>query len=225
MKMDAQHITLVDHHKLSRFVAAAFEKLGVPPQDAAIAANVLVLADLRGVDTHGVIRFNPGSWYVKWLRDGEMNPAPKIHIVSDAGSSALLDGDRGIGMVVGHRAMELAIEKAKVSGIGIVGVCNSRHFGMSAYYAMQALAHDMIGIAMTNAGRQVVPTFGSEARFGTNPICFAAPAQKELPFVIDMATTTAAAGKLEVAARRGASIPLGWALNEKAQPPTDPRIA
>ena len=225
MKMDAQHITLVDHHKLSRFVAAAFEKLGVPPQDAAIAANVLVLADLRGVDTHGVIRFNPGSWYVKWLRDGEMNPAPKIHIVSDAGSSALLDGDRGIGMVVGHRAMELAIEKAKVSGIGIVGVCNSRHFGMSAYYAMQALAHDMIGIAMTNAGRQVVPTFGSEARFGTNPICFAAPAQKELPFVIDMATTTAAAGKLEVAARRGASSPLGGALNETAQPTTDPRIA
>ena len=224
MKMDAQHITLVDHHKLSRFVAAAFEKLGVPPQDAAIAANVLVLADLRGVDTHGVIRFNPGSWYVKWLRDGEMNPAPKIHIVSDAGSSALLDGDRGIGMVVGHRAMELAIEKAKVSGIGIVGVCNSRHFGMSAYYAMQALAHDMIGIAMTNAGRQVVPTFGSEARFGTNPICFAAPAQKELPFVIDMATTTAAAGKLEVAARHGASIPPGWALNEKDQPPTNPKI-
>jgi L-2-hydroxycarboxylate dehydrogenase (NAD+) len=225
MKMDAQHITLVDHHKLTRFVAAAFEKLGVPPQDAAIAANVLVLADLRGVDTHGVIRFNPGSWYVKWLRDGEMSPAPKIHIVSDAGSSALLDGDRGIGMVIGHRAMDLAIEKAKVSGVGMVGVCNSRHFGMSAYYAMQALAHDMIGIAMTNAGRQVVPTFGSEARFGTNPICFAAPAQKELPFVIDMATTTAAAGKLEVAARRGASIPLGWALDEKAQPTNDPRIA
>jgi L-2-hydroxycarboxylate dehydrogenase (NAD+) len=225
MKIDAQHITLVDHHKLTRFVAAAFEKLGVPPQDAAIAANVLVLADLRGVDTHGVIRFNPGSWYVKWLRDGEMSPAPKIHIVSDAGSSALLDGDRGIGMVIGHRAMEIAIEKAMVSGVGMVGVCNSRHFGMSAYYAMQALPHDMIGIAMTNAGRQVVPTFGSEARFGTNPICFAAPAQKELPFVIDMATTTAAAGKLEVAARRGASIPLGWALDEKAPPTTDPRIA
>jgi L-2-hydroxycarboxylate dehydrogenase (NAD+) len=225
MKMDAQHITLVDHHKLTRFVAAAFEKLGVPPQDAAIAANVLVLADLRGVDTHGVIRFNPGSWYVKWLRDGEMSPAPKIHIVSDAGSSALLDGDRGIGMVIGHRAMDLAIEKAKVSGVGMVGVCNSRHFGMSAYYAMQALAHDMIGIAMTNAGRQVVPTFGSEARFGTNPICFAAPAQKELPFVIDMATTTAAAGKLELAARQGKSIPAGWALSESAETTNDPRVA
>jgi L-2-hydroxycarboxylate dehydrogenase (NAD+) len=225
MKIDAQHITLVDHHKLTRFVAAAFEKLGVPPQDAAISANVLVMADLRGVDTHGVIRFNPGSWYVKWLRNGEMTPAPRIEIVSDAGSSALLDGDRGIGMVIGHRAMELAIEKAKVSGVGMIGVCNSRHFGMSAYYAMQALPHDMIGIAMTNAGRQVVPTFGSEARFGTNPICFAAPAGNELPFVIDMATTTAAAGKLELAARRGASIPLGWALDAKAEPTSDPRTA
>jgi LDH2 family malate/lactate/ureidoglycolate dehydrogenase len=128
-------------------------------------------------------------------------------------------------MVIGHRAMELAIEKAKLSGVGMVGVCNSRHFGMSAYYAMQALPDDMIGIAMTNAGRQVVPTFGSEARFGTNPICFAAPAQNELPFVIDMATTTAAAGKLELAVRRGASIPLGWALDEKAEPTSDPKIA
>jgi LDH2 family malate/lactate/ureidoglycolate dehydrogenase len=225
MKPDAQHTTLIDHHKLTCFVAAAFEKLGVPPPDAAIAADVLVLADLRGVDTHGVIRFNPRSWYVKWLRDGEMTPAPKIRVVSDAGSSALLDGERGIGMVIGHHAMKLAIEKAKVSGVGMVGVCNSRHFGMSAYYAMQALPHDMIGIAMTNAGRQVVPTFGSEARFGTNPICFAAPAQKELPFVIDMATTTAAAGKLEIAVRRGASIPLGWALDEKAKPTSDPGIA
>jgi L-2-hydroxycarboxylate dehydrogenase (NAD+) len=145
METDAQHMTLVDHHKLRRFVAAAFGKLGVAPADAAIAANVLVMADLRGVDTHGVIRFNPGSWYVKWLRDGEMTPEPKIRVVSDAVSSALLDGDRGIGMVIGHRAMELAIEKAKASGVGMVGVCNSRHFGMSAYYAMQALPHDMIG--------------------------------------------------------------------------------
>lgn len=178
MENEAQHLTLVDHQKLTRFVTTAFKKLGVPPQDAAIAANVLVMADLRGVDTHGVIRFNPGSWYVKWLREGEMSPVPKIRIVSDAASSALLDGDRGIGMVIGHRAMELAIEKAKDCGVGMVGVRNSRHFGMSAYYAMRALPHDMIGISMTNAGRQVVPTFGRDAKFGTNPICFAAPAQK-----------------------------------------------
>jgi L-2-hydroxycarboxylate dehydrogenase (NAD+) len=225
METDARHIALVDHGKLRGFVAAAFEKLGVPPKDADIAATVLVMADLRGVDTHGVIRFNPTSWYVKWLRDGDMTAAPNIQIVSDAKSSALLDGDRGIGMVIGHRAMELAIEKAKLSGIGIVGVRNSRHFGMSAYYAMRALPHDMIGIAMTNASRQVVPTFGRDAKFGTNPICFAAPAQAELPYVIDMATTTAAAGKLELAARRGASIPQGWALDEKAEPTSDPQIA
>jgi LDH2 family malate/lactate/ureidoglycolate dehydrogenase len=118
METDAQQITLVDHHKLARFVATAFEKLGVPSSDAAIAADVLVMADLRGVDTHGVIRFNPRSWYVKWLRDGEMSAVPKIQTVSDAGSSALIDGGRGIGMVIGHRAMELAIEKAKLSGVG-----------------------------------------------------------------------------------------------------------
>jgi len=225
VETNVKHTALVDHRKLTRFVAACFKKLGLPPQDAEIAATVLVAADLRGVDTHGVIRFNPQSWYVKWLRDGEMTPAAKIEILSETGSSALLDGDRGVGMVIGHRAMELAIEKAKVSGVGMVGVCNSRHFGMSAYYAMRTLPHDMIGIAMTNAGRQVVPTFGREARFGTNPICFAAPTQDELPFVIDMATTTAAAGKLELAVRRGASIPLGWALDEKGEPTSDPRTA
>jgi len=118
-----------------------------------------------------------------------------------------------------------AIDKAQSCGIGMVGVRNSRHYGMSAQYAMQALAHDMIGIAMTNAGRQVVPTFGREARFGTNPMCFAVPADKELPFVLDMATTTAAAGKLELAARLEKSIPTGWALDEKAQATQDPRIA
>ena len=146
-------------------------------------------------------------------------------MISESSSTALIDGDRGMGMVIGHRAMELAIAKAKQSGIGMVGVRNSRHYGMSAYYAMQALPHDMIGIAMTNASRQVVPTFGREARFGTNPMCFAVPADKELPFVLDMATTTAAAGKLELAARMEKAIPLGWALNENAQATDDPRVA
>ena len=185
--------TRVDHQKLTRFVSQAFQKLGVPENDAEIAAKVLVAADLRGVDTHGVIRFNPNAWYVKWLQEGSMNPTPNIRVVSENGSTALIDGDTGIGMVIGHRAMELAIQKAKSSGVAMVGARNSRHFGMSAYYAMRALPHDMIGIAMTNASRQVVPTFGLEAKFGTNPICFAVPADKELPFVLDMATTTAAA--------------------------------
>ena len=215
----------INHEKLTRFVQAAFEKLGVPAADAQIAAETLVAADLRGVDTHGVIRFSPHAWYVKWLSDGSMTAKPNIRVISETPSTALLDGDRGMGMVIGRRAMELAIEKAKQCGIGMVGVRNSRHYGMSAQYAMQALAHDMIGIAMTNASRQVVPTFGREARFGTNPMCFAVPADKELPFVLDMATTTAAAGKLELAARLEKSIPTGWALDEKAEATHDPRVA
>ncbi len=225
MANSAENLTRVNHEKLARFVARSFEKLGVSSEDAAIAAKVLVSADLRGVDTHGVIRFQPQAWYVKWLREGSMTAQPRIQTISEGASTALIDGDRGMGMVIGHRAMEIAMRKAKESGIGMVGVRNSRHYGMSAYYAMLALPHDMIGIAMTNASRQVVPTFGREARFGTNPMCFAVPADKELPFVLDMATTTAAAGKLELAARQGKPIPTGWALDEKAQATVDPRMA
>src|SRR5918992_1992180 len=220
-----ENMTRVNHHKLRRFVSRSFEKLNVTPGDAEIAATVLVASDLRGVDTHGVIRFNPHSWYVKWLSEGSMTARPNIRVISESATTALLDGDCGMGMVIGHRAMELAIQKAKSSGVAMVGVRNSRHYGMSAYYAMLALPHDMIGIAMTNASRQVVPTFGRESRFGTNPMCFAVPAAKELPFILDMATTTAAAGKLELAARQGKSIPSGWALNDQAEATDDPRVA
>jgi L-2-hydroxycarboxylate dehydrogenase (NAD+) len=225
MATDTSGMTRINHEKLIRFVTRSFEKLGVPATDAAIAANVLVTADLRGVDTHGVIRFNPTAWYVKWLRDGVMTAKPNIRVITENASSALLDADNGMGFVAGHRAMALAVQKAKTTGVGIVTVRNSRHFGMSAYYSMLALPHDMIGIAMTNASRQVVPTFGREARFGTNPISFAIPAQDEQPFVLDMATTTAAAGKLELAIRLGKPVPTGWALNEKAEATTDPKVA
>ena len=225
MSPDPTSSKRINHEKLAHLVKSAFEKLGVPESDAQIAADTLVAADLRGVDTHGVIRFSPHAWYVKWLTEGSMTARPNIRVISETASSALIDGDRGIGMVVGHRAMELAIAKAKKAGIGVVGVRNSRHYGMSAQYAMQALAHDMIGIAMTNASRQVVPTFGRESRFGTNPVCFAVPTENERPFVLDMATTTAAAGKLELAARLDRKIPLGWALDENAAPTDDPRVA
>jgi L-2-hydroxycarboxylate dehydrogenase (NAD+) len=219
------NMTRVNHERLIRFVSRSFEKLGVPASDAEIAANVLVASDLRGVDTHGVIRFQANGWYIQWLKQGTMNAKPNIRFVSESASCALLDADNGMGMVAGHRAMEIAVKKAKQTGVGMVSVRNSRHYGMSAYYSMLALPHDMIGIAMTNASRQVVPTFGREARFGTNPLCFAVPAQNERPFVLDMATNTAAAGKLELALRLGKSIPTGWALNESAEPTTDPKIA
>ncbi|MSP39523.1 MAG: Ldh family oxidoreductase [Deltaproteobacteria bacterium] len=225
MATDTSGMTRINHEKLIRFVTRSFEKLGVPASDAEIAANVLVASDLRGVDTHGVIRFNPNAWYVKWLRDGVMTAQPNIRVIAENSSTALLDADNGMGFVAGHRAMEIAVKKAKETGVGIVTVRNSRHYGMSAYYSMLALPHDMIGIAMTNASRQVVPTFGREARFGTNPMSFAIPAQDEQPFVLDMATTTAAAGKLELAIRLGKPVPTGWALNEKAEPTTDPKVA
>ena len=215
----------VDHQKLKRFVSMVFQRLGVPEPDAMIAAEVLVMADLRGVDSHGVVRLNPHGWYVKSLREGLVNPKPQIRIVQETLASALVEGDGGLGMVVGHWATELAIKKARQASVGITVVRNSRHFGMSAYFAMLALPHDMIGISMTNAGRQVVPTFGREAKYGTNPISLAAPAGDEPPFILDMATTTAAAGKLEIAARLGESIPLGWALDEEARPTSDPRAA
>jgi LDH2 family malate/lactate/ureidoglycolate dehydrogenase len=221
----ATELKRINHQKLTRFVSRSFEKLGVPAADAEIAARVLVASDLRGVDTHGVIRFNPQSWYVKWLREGSMSARPNIRVLAESATTALLDGERGMGMVIGHRAMELAIQKARSSGVAMVGVRNSRHYGMSAYYAMLALPHDMIGIAMTNASRQVVPTFGGEAKYGTNPLCFAVPADKELPFVLDMATTTAAAGKLELAARLGKAIPGGWALGDNDDETHDPRAA
>ncbi len=225
MATHSESMTRVDHRQLRSFVSRAFERLGVSKEDADIGANVLVQADLRGVDTHGVIRFNPHAWYVKWLTEGSMTARPSLRVISESASTALLDGDRGMGMVIGHRAMEMAIGKARNSGIGMVAVRNSRHYGMSAYYSMMALPYDMVGIAMTNASRQVVPTFGREARFGTNPLCFAVPADKELPFVLDMATTTAAAGKLELAARQGKTIPLGWALDEHAAATDDPKVA
>ncbi len=220
-----QETLRINPDKLRCFVASVFQALGVPNEDAKIAADVLVAADLRGVDSHGVVRMNPHNWYAKALRDGQMNPKPQIRVAQETVASALIDGDGGLGMVVGHSAAELAIKKAREAGVGFVAVRNSRHFGMAAYYAMLALPHDMIGISMTTAGRQVVPTFGQQARYGTNPICLAAPAATELPFVLDMATTTAASGKLEIAARFGRTIPLGWALDEQARPTADPRVA
>jgi L-2-hydroxycarboxylate dehydrogenase (NAD+) len=121
MESSTEAMTRIDHRKLRRFLVASFEKFGVPRNDAEIAANALIMADLRGVDTHGVIRFSPNAWYVKWLSEGSMKAKPDIKIIRETPSSALFDGDRGIGMVIGHRAMELAIRKAKESGVAMVG--------------------------------------------------------------------------------------------------------
>jgi LDH2 family malate/lactate/ureidoglycolate dehydrogenase len=216
-------MTRVNHEKLIRFVSLSFEKLGVPASDAEIAANVLVASDLRGVDTHGVIRFNSHAWYVKWLRDGAMTAKPNIRVVSESASTALLDAANGMGMVAGHRAMAMARQSQRVRRRHRHSAQLRRYHGMSAYYSMLALLHDMIGIAMTNASRQGCrPSAATRALH--DPICFAVPAKDERPFVLDMVTNTAAAGKLELAVRPATDSPR-LALNENAELTTDPKGA
>ncbi len=209
---------------LRGFVSDIFIKLGIPEKDASIAADVLIAADLRGVDSHGVSNYMEAI-YVPGLKAGLINPNPDIQITRESAATAHIDGDGGLGMVVGHWAMNVAIKKASEAGAGFVTVTNSRHFSMASYYSMMALPHEMIGISMTNATPNVLPTFGRDPKLGTNPISLAAPADKEPPFVLDMATSAVAVGKLIIAKRLGVPIPAGWAADIEGNATTDPGIA
>jgi L-2-hydroxycarboxylate dehydrogenase (NAD+) len=203
---------------LKEFCVRVFRALDVPEEDARITADVLVQADLRGIDSHGVARLRR---YVDGLRSGMMVPRPQVKTVVETPVTATLDAGGGLGQPVSYRAMEMAIRKAKEYGAGFVTVCNSNHYGIAGYYAMMALEHDCIGISMTNADVLVVPTFGRDAVLGTNPIAVAAPAGQERPFVLDMATSTVPRGKLEVYNRLGKPMPLGWATDERGVATTD----
>jgi LDH2 family malate/lactate/ureidoglycolate dehydrogenase len=203
---------------LIEFTERVFESLGVPEEDAHITAEVLVSADLRGVDSHGVARLRR---YVDGIRNGLMNPQPDVQTITETPTTALIDAGSGLGQPVSYRAMERAIDKALDYGTGFVSVRMSNHFGIAGYYAMMALEHDCIGIAMTNSGRHVLPTFGRVPMLGTNPIAVAAPAGEEFPFVLDMATSTVPMGKLEVYRRLDKAMPLGWAADETGQPIND----
>ena len=205
--------------ELKAFCTRVFEKMGVREEDARITSDVLVTADLRGVDSHGVARLRR---YVKGLRDGTMVARPESKVVTETPVTASIDAGAGLGQPVSYRAMEQAIEKALALGAGFVTLRNSNHFGIAGYYAMMALDHDCIGLTMTNASQLVVPTFGRDAMLGTNPIAVAAPAGEERPFVLDMATSTVPRGKLEVYQRQERSIPSGWATDETGSPTQDP---
>jgi L-2-hydroxycarboxylate dehydrogenase (NAD+) len=204
---------------LKDFCVQVFQKLGVPEEDARITTDVLVTADLRGIDSHGVARLRR---YANGLRDGMMVARPEIQVVTETPTTALIDAGAGLGQPVSYRAMQKAIQKALDVGAGFVTVRNSNHYGIAGYYAMMALEHDCIGISMTNAAVLVVPTFGRDAVLGTNPIAVAAPAEEERPFVLDMATSTVPRGKLEVYNRLEKPIPLGWATDETGTPTTEP---
>ncbi len=207
--------------ELIEFTARVLSHLGMDPADARLAGEVLVDADLMGIDSHGIAHLPAHGSYAPALRDGRVNPRPNITIVRETPSTALIDGDGGFGVVTGHRAMRLAIEKAKAVGTGSVAVTNSRHYGAAGYYAMMAVPEDMIGLSMTNAGPWFVPTFAKKKMIGTNPIAVAAPAGREQPFLVDMATSTVAMGKLEIALREGKPIPRGWALDGEGRPTED----
>ncbi|WP_304516757.1 Ldh family oxidoreductase [Cecembia rubra] len=193
-------------------------KIGCSEKDAALAADVLLSADLRGVDSHGVARL---SGYVRLWEKGRINAQPKIRVVHETPSTAVVDGDGGLGLVVAPYAMQVAIDKAKNAGTGWVAVKNSNHYGIAGYHAMMALEHEMIGLSLTNASPLVSPTFSKERLLGTNPISVAIPAKEQPPFVADMATTTAANGKLEILQRKNLDAPIGWVQDKEGHPTTD----
>ncbi len=202
---------------LFQFTEDLLKKIGCSDADAQLGAKVLLSADLRGIDSHGVARL---SGYVRLWEKGRINAQPKIHVSYETPSTAVVDGDGGLGLVVAPYAMQVAIKKAKQVGTGWVSVKNSNHFGIAGCHAMLALEHDMIGIALTNASPLVAPTFSKERLLGTNPIAVAIPAKEEPPFVADMATTTAANGKLEMLQRKGLDTPSGWVQDQDGNPST-----
>lgn len=207
------------YQQLFDFTKAVFQQIGCSESDAAIATKVLLSADLRGVDSHGVARL---SGYVRLWEANRANAKPNVRIIHETPSTAVVDGDAGLGLVVAPFAMQVAIDKAKQVGTGWVSVQNSNHFGIAGYHAMMALEHDMIGIAMTNASALVAPTFSVERLLGTNPICVAIPAGEEPAFVADLATTTAANGKLEILQRKSKETPTGWVQDKDGNPSTNP---
>ena len=195
------------YSQLRQLAIDIFLKINCPRQDAELAADVLLNADLRGIDSHGLARL---SGYVRLWEARRINSTPNIKIVHETPSTAVVDGDSGLGLVVAPKAMTIAIEKAAKVGTGWVAVKNSNHFGIAGHHAMMALQHDMIGMSMTNASPLVAPTFSVERLLGTNPICVAIPAGEQPPFVADFATTTAANGKLEILQRKNQDAPEGW---------------
>ncbi len=195
--------------------------MGCSAEHAAIAATALLAADVRGIDSHGIARL---SGYVRLWQAKRINATPDIQVVHETPSTAVVDGDAGLGLVVAPFAMQIAIDKAKLAGTGWVSVRNSNHFGIAGYHAMLSLEHDMIGMAMTNASALVAPTFSVERMLGTNPIAVAIPAGAEPPFVADFATTTAANGKLEILQRKEADTPPGWVQDAQGMPATDANI-
>jgi L-2-hydroxycarboxylate dehydrogenase (NAD+) len=206
---------------LENFTRKVFEKMGCSPEDAKMATDVFIAAELRGYSSHGMIRIK--DYFQLWQAD-RINVKPRVRVVHESPSTAVVDGDGAIGMIASTRSMEIAIEKAKTAGTGWVSTKNSNHYGFAGYYSMMALKHDMIGISLTIANPLVAPTFSVTPMLGTNPISVSVPAGKYPPFVSDFSTTPIARGKLAIAAKKGEKVPLGWVQDADGAPSDDPDI-
>lgn len=210
---------LVTESVLRLFTENVFLAMGCSDAHAKLAADVLLKSDMRGIDSHGVARL---TGYVRLWEKKRINATPNIRVVHETATTATVDGDAGLGLVVAPFAMQVAIEKAGKYGSGWVAVRNSNHFGIAGYHALMAVEKDMIGFAMTNASPLVSPTFSAERLLGTNPMCYGFPAGKYPPVIVDMATSAAANGKLEIAQRLAKSVPEGWIQDKQGNPTTDP---
>jgi LDH2 family malate/lactate/ureidoglycolate dehydrogenase len=220
-----QERVVVDPEKARAFSINVLKKFGYSEEDARDATDVLIRADLRGVETHGLSNGNLGRIYISNIKSGNIKVDANIRVVHETPVSALMDGDGGLGLLVGVRAMQLAIKKAQESYIGMVTVKNSRHYGMASYYSLMAADHGMIGMSMTNTGPLTLPTGGKEAVYGTNPISIAAPSGTEAPYCLDMGTSAVVMNKVLLTARQGKQLPYGVAADENGVPTTDPNVA
>lgn len=205
---------------LKSFAAKVLKAAGVEPQESEIVADNLITANLRGIDSHGIVRL---PQYVERLEAGLIATRTRIDVVRDAPAACVLDANNGWGAVAGLEGMRRAIDKARRHGVGVAAVRNSNHFGIAAYYAQEALPEMMIGVALTNASANMAPWGGRDPYFGTNPICIAVPAGRERPVIYDGATSVVAIGKIALAAKKGERIPLDWALDSEGRPTDDPR--
>ena len=211
---------LFRHADLKDYIIRFLTRLDVSAVDAEICADILLAADLRGVDSHGIIRLD--TYYGSRLRKGLINPASPVTVIQETMTTLALDAGSGLGQVVSYHAMQRCIEKAGQAGMAMVTIRNSNHYGIAGYYAMMALEHDMIGISFTNSQPMVAPTYGRTAMLGTNPIAVAVPAGKERPYVLDMATSIVPIGRVTVYQKAGKEIPMGWGIDQNGEVTNNP---
>jgi LDH2 family malate/lactate/ureidoglycolate dehydrogenase len=204
---------------LESFMKDCLLKCGVPEDDAQIVSDVLIESDKRGIDSHGIGRLKP--IYIDRVDLGILNPETKIDVVKETATTAVLDGNNGMGHVVSKKAMQMAIDKAKENGLGMVAVRNSTHYGIAGYYPLMAIENGMIGITGTNARPSIAPTFGVENMLGTNPLTIGFPTDEEFPFLLDCATSVSQRGKIEMYSRAGKELPPGWVIGRDGKTRTD----